>query len=56
MIETKLAISIVIAVFFFGMLLGCVFMGLASTDSYRNGYMDGFEMGKRSEQERKKAS
>ena len=52
MIELKLAISICIAVFFFGMLLGCVFMGLASTDSYRNGYMDGFEMGKTEEKER----
>lgn len=47
MIEIKLVISICIACLFFGMLVGCVIMGLASTESYKKGYCDGFEKGKK---------
>ncbi len=46
MIETKLVISICVAVFFFGMLIGLAIMGLASTESYKKGYEDGYRKGK----------
>lgn len=56
MIETKLAISICIAVFFFGILIGCVIMGLASVESYKDGYEDGYYMRKQADKEKEKAS
>ena len=43
-------IGIYVALFFFGMLMGCAVMGLASTESYNKGYYDGYETG-RSEKE-----
>lgn len=47
MVEIKLVISICVAVFFFGILIGCAIMGLASTESYKKGYIDGFEKGRK---------
>ena len=46
MVEIKLVMSICVAAFFFGMLIGMAIMGLASTESYKKGYEDGYRKGK----------
>lgn len=40
MIETKLVISICVAVFFFGMLIGLAIMEIVAGDSYKKGKED----------------